>query len=194
MDVSNYFQRDQVSVPDTGDDADLRRPAGGGEHVAGSGQVGGDDACPEPHLDPLPVCGGRRGQDDGQFAAPGLHPCVRAAGQEPVRRDQAPCQRDGPLAGRRQAQQCCACRQPGPRGDSESDEASGAGYEGGQPRKAGHDGEFPAPAPAQLERPGPPRFGEGRLEAGHQAGIVPAARAPGGRHASPPLGQPAGGS
>jgi hypothetical protein len=44
MTVSYYRKRDQVRVSGVGGDPNLRRPAGGREHLAGPDQVGGGDA------------------------------------------------------------------------------------------------------------------------------------------------------
>jgi hypothetical protein len=58
---------------------------------------------------------------------------------DPVRRDEAPGPGDAPPAGRPPAQQrCCAGRQPGPRGEGESEKAEfGWTARWGQPARAG---------------------------------------------------------
>jgi len=56
-----------------------------------------------------------------------------------------PCADGDPLAGRRAAQQrCCAGRQPGPRGDSESVEPDAGGDQGGKRAKDREKTELPA--------------------------------------------------
>ena len=58
-----------------------------------------------------------------------------------------------PLAGWRAAQQrCCAGRQPGPRGDSESVESDAGGDQGGKRAEDREQAELPAPVPGQLNR------------------------------------------
>src|SRR5487761_1493408 len=95
---SYYFEGDQVRAARARDDAHLRRPAGGREHVAGGAQVCGGEARaePEPYLLTVGRGGGR--QDERQLAAPRLDPGVHAARSDPVRRDEAPGPCDAPLA------------------------------------------------------------------------------------------------
>jgi len=52
MTGSYYFEGDQVRAARAADDAHLRRPAGGREHVPGGMQVRGGEARaePQPHL------------------------------------------------------------------------------------------------------------------------------------------------
>jgi hypothetical protein len=190
---SYYFEGDQVRAARAGDDAHLRRPAGGREHIAGGAQVCGGEARAEPEPYLLTIGRRRGGQDERQPAAPGLDPGVHAARSDPVRRDEAPGPCDAPLAGWRPAQQRCgAGRQPGPRGDSESKKAEFARDESGRGGEGGENAKLPAPVPGQLGRSGTAHLPDGRFQAGHQAGVVRPAGTSGGHQRSPLHGQSGG--
>jgi hypothetical protein len=98
--VPDHIERDELREPLVAGDADVARPARGDQQRQGAGEVGGagPGAAPQEYSLAVGLAGGE--QHDGDLAAPGVDPGLRAADPHSVWRDDAPCARDQVPPGR----------------------------------------------------------------------------------------------